>query len=96
MIQPDTGRPLEEMKRAYRHFESVWDALSEEGVKIYDHTGEIFDLGRSLQVMSFQPTVGLTRDMIIETIKPTIYFKDNLVQTGEVIVGTPEGLPSEQ
>jgi hypothetical protein len=46
--------------------------------------------------MSFQPTVGLTRDMIIETIKPTIYFKDNLVQTGEVIVGTPEGLPSEQ
>jgi hypothetical protein len=92
MIQPETGRPLEGMGRAYRHFESVWDALHGEGIKIYDHTGEAFEPGRALQVMSFQPTPALTRDVIIETIKPTIYFKDTLIQTGEVIVGTPEGL----
>ena len=96
MITPDTGRPLEEMRRAYRHFESVWDALNSEGVKIYDHTGQAYEPGRALQVISFQPTSGLSRDMIIETIKPTIYLNDDLIQTGEVIVGTPEGLSEKQ
>lgn len=95
MIQPETGRPLDEMRRAYRHFESVWDALGSEGVKIYDHTGEAFDRGKSLRVVAFQPTPGLGRDMIVETIKPTIYLKDDLIQTGEVIVGTPEEGPKE-
>jgi len=90
MVHPDTGRPMEEMKRAYRHFESVWDALSAEGVKIYDHTGEAFEPGKSLRVSAFEPTPGLGRETIIEMIKPTIYFKDHLIQTGEVIVGTPE------
>jgi hypothetical protein len=90
MVDPDTGHPPEQMRRAYRHFESVWDALTNEGVKIYDHTGEPFEPGRAIDVMSFQPTPGLARDTIIETIKPTIYFREHLVQTGEVIVGTPE------
>jgi len=96
MIQIETGRPLEGMGRAYRHFESVWDALNGEGVRILDHTGEAFEPGRALQVMSFQPTPSLTRDVIVETIKPTIYFKESLIQTGEVIVGTPEGLSKDK
>lgn len=96
MINPETGRPLEEMRRAYRHFESVWDALSSEGVKIYDHTGEPFDRGKSLRVTAFEPTPGLGRDTIIETVRPTIYFNDDLIQTGEVIVGTPEGSSKER
>ncbi len=96
MIQPGTGQPLDEMRRAYRHFESVWDALGSEGVKIYDHTGEAFDRGKALRVMAFQATPGLGRDMILETIKPTIYLKDDLIQTGEVIVGTPEGDSKEK
>jgi hypothetical protein len=90
MVQPETGRPLEEMRRAYRHFESVWDALAAQGVKVYDHTGEPFEPGRLLRVMSFQPMTGLLRDTIIETIMPTVYFKDDLIQQGEVIVGTPD------
>lgn len=96
MIGADSGRPLEEMKRAYRHFESAWDALAAAGVKIYDHTGEFYDPGRALQVMAFQPTPGLSRDTILETIKPTIYFHDSLLQTGEVIVGASEESPKNQ
>jgi hypothetical protein len=96
MIQPDSGRPHAGMERAYRHFESVWDALHNEGVKILDHTNEPFEPGRALEVMSFQPTPGLSRDVILQTIKPTIYFRDKLMQTGEVIVGTPAGLSSDQ
>jgi hypothetical protein len=90
MVEPQTGKPLEEMRRAYRHFESVWDALERDGVKIYDHTGEEFDAGRSIKVLAYQPTPGLTRERVTDTIKPTIYVHDDLVQIGEVIVGTPE------
>jgi hypothetical protein len=91
MTQPGTDKPLEEMRRAYRHFESVWDALERDGVKIYDHTGEDFDAGRSIKVLAYQPTAGLSRERVTETIKPTIYVNDERVQMGEVIVGTPEG-----
>lgn len=90
MIQPESGKPLEEMRRAYRHFESVWDALLQEGVKVYDHTGEDFDAGKSLKVLAFQPTHGLRRERVTETIKPTIYINDDLAQMGEIVVGTPE------
>ena len=44
----------------------------------------------SLKVLAFQPTPGLTRERIVETIKPTIYFADQTLQMGEVIVATPE------
>lgn len=96
MTQADTGKPLEEMRRAYRHFESVWDTLEKDGVKIYDHTGEDFDAGKSLKVLAYQPTVGLSRERVTETIKPTIYAGDDLLQLGEVIVGTPEKQPKNQ
>jgi hypothetical protein len=90
MTQPGTNIPRDEMRRAYRHFESVWEALEHDGVKIYDHTGEDFDAGRSITVLAYQPTDSLSRERVVETIKPTIYIHDNLVQIGEVIVGVPE------
>ena len=90
MVQPGTGQPLDSMTRAYRHFESVWDALTGEGVKVHDNTGEPFHRGRALLVRAFQPMPGLGREVIVETIKPTVYFKNDLIQKGEVIVGSPE------
>jgi hypothetical protein len=90
MTQPGGDRPLEEMRRAFRHLESVWDTLEKDGIKIYDHTGEDFDAGKSLRVLAYQPTDGLRRERVLETIKPTVYAGDDLIQMGEVIVGTPE------
>jgi hypothetical protein len=29
------------------------------------------------------------RDTVIETVRPTVMWKDRLVQLGEVVVGTP-------
>ncbi len=90
MLQPGTDRPLEEMRRAYRHLESVWDVVAEAGIEIQDHTDSPFDAGMSLKVIAYQPTSGIERERVIETIKPTIYFKNRPIQMGEVIVGTPE------
>jgi len=92
MVEPGTDRPLEGMQRAFRHLESAWDALTQAGVKIRDHTGEpVPDVGMyGLKVVAFQPTPGIGRRKVIETIRPTISYRDQVVQVGEVIVGTPE------
>jgi hypothetical protein len=90
MVQPGTNRPLEEMRRAFRDLESVWDALVQAGVEIQDHTNQPYDSGLSIKVIAFQPTPGMAREKIIETIKPTIYFKGQHIQMGEVVVATPE------
>ncbi len=95
MVEPGTERPREEMRRAYRHLESVWDVLAEAGVSIQDHTQEAFDPGMSLRVIAFQPVAGLRREQVIETIKPTIYYQGQIIQMGEVIVGAPENSASD-
>ena len=90
MLQPGTDQPLEEMRGPYRSFESAWDTLTQAGVEILDHTGTQFNSGLLLRVLAFQPTPGIVIETVIETIKPTIYYKQQLLQTGEVIVGIPE------
>jgi hypothetical protein len=89
MLDTVSGEVREEMKRVYRHVEAALDNLREIGLEVKDHTGDAFDYGQSLKVISTQPTQGITRETVIETIKPTIYWQQQLVQTGEVVIATP-------
>ena len=89
LLPPGKDQPGSEMRRAYRHLESVWDVLSQAGMEIIDHTGVLYDSGMSLTVIAFQPVPGYSREKVLETVKPTIYLRARPIQTGEVIVGTP-------
>jgi hypothetical protein len=84
-----SGDPLEEMKRAYRHVNSAIDLLTDAGFEISDHIGKRYDQGMSLDVIAFQPASDIDSDTIIETIKPSIYYRGKPIQSGEVIVATP-------
>jgi hypothetical protein len=92
MIDPGTDRPLEEMRKPFRHLESVWDTLADAGVDIRDHTNEpVPEYGSvGLDVLAYQPMPGISRERVIETVKPSIYVGERLVQMGQVIIGTPE------
>jgi len=90
MVEPGTDRPLDEMRRAFRHMESLMDVVRAAGLEVQDLTGAPFHSGMSLQVLAFQPTPGVQREKVAETIKPTIYFNGTMIQMGEVIVATPE------
>jgi hypothetical protein len=90
MVEPGTERPLPEMRQVYRHFEATWDALAGAGIEVQSHDGDIADPGLSLSVVAYQPTPGLDRDRIVETIRPTVYLGGQIIQQGEVIVGTPQ------
>ncbi len=89
MVDADNGETKEEMKRVYRHIEAQFDALSQIGIEVRDLRGRTYDAGMALKVISFEPQPGLSKDEIIETIKPTVTWNGQLIQMGEVIVGTP-------
>lgn len=74
-----------------RHVQASWDSMASLGVKVLDHDNEPFDPGFSLDVLAIQPHAGISRETIIQTVKPTIYLGDRRIQLGQVIVGTPEG-----
>ncbi|MBF0402801.1 hypothetical protein [Candidatus Magnetominusculus xianensis] len=95
MLQPGTDKPYAEMQKAYRHFESVWDTLAQFGIEIQDHTDMPYSGGLSLEVIDFQVVDGINEEKVIETIKPTIYYKSKSIQMGVVIVGKPESPKSK-
>ena len=89
----DKDRPREEMRRVYRYVEAAWDALASAGIEILDHTGEMVPEGGvyALKIIAVEPHPELAREMVIETVKPSVYRAKHLVQMGEVIVGRPDG-----
>jgi hypothetical protein len=83
------GLPAE-MKKAYRHIESTWDALVSAKIKIRGHDNEKYVAGMALNVIAFQPSSSVHTEIITETIKPSIFYNGQLIQMGDVIVETPE------
>ena len=88
MTNAKSGEPLNEMIKAYRHLESVFFTLEKVGIEIQDHDGQPFDPGLSLKVLAYQPTPGIEKELVLETIKPSIYHKGDRILMGEVIVAT--------
>jgi hypothetical protein len=89
MTQGTSGEVREEMKRVYRHIEGVLDSLQDIGLEVKGHTGDAFDYGLPLKVVATQPTPGITRESVLETIRPTIYWQKQIIQMGEVVIATP-------
>lgn len=85
-----TGELPKPLQRLSRDVERTWDALTQGGIEIKDYTGGDYEGGMALRVITSQPVTGLARRQIIETLKPTIYYRDRIIQMGEVIVGVPE------
>jgi hypothetical protein len=80
------------LRYAYRHLDALWTQLAEAGIEVRDHTGEAVPKSGIylLKTVAYQPVSGINRQCVIETLKPTIYFNNRIIQVGEVIVGTPK------
>lgn len=84
------GDAKDEYKPVYRYVESIYDALTGFGVEIKDHDKQKYDDGLGVTVVTSEVRPDLNRREIIETLKPTVRFKDRFIQIGEVVVGIPE------
>lgn len=87
---PITNERKEEFRSIARYIEQLSECLEELGVKIQNHTNEAFDSGQSLEVIAFQPSAEISDDVVIETIRPTVYLKGIRIQMGQVVVASPE------
>lgn len=88
----ESGEPLEEFRRNFRHVQAALDDLTNSQIEIKDFDHQIIPENGvlSIRVLAYQPTAGISSEQIIETVKPAIYYKGETIQHGEVIVGIPE------
>lgn len=92
MTHEESGEPLEEFRRHFRHVQAALDDLTNSQIEIKDFDRQIIPENGvlSIRVLAYQPTAGISSEQIIETVKPAIYYKGETIQHGEVIVGIPE------
>ena len=89
IMDPTTGEPHESMARVYKDIERIYRHLEEMGVKIQDHTGDAYDDGQPMKVITSNPRSNATRKYVLETLTPTIYWNDRIIQHGEIEIATP-------
>lgn len=78
-----------ELGKFLRPIDSAIAALERFGIRLIDHTGDHYDPGMALTVVSCQPQNDIDRPVVSETLKPTVYYKDLPIQHADVIVGEP-------
>jgi len=91
MFDSGTGEARNEYRQLARHVMTIRDRLADLGLQIQDHTGKPYDAGQSLEVLAFQPTDGIASEVVIETVRPSLYLQEHRILKGQVIVGTPMG-----
>ncbi|GIG86255.1 hypothetical protein [Plantactinospora endophytica] len=83
------GQPSPRDRQASRYLRTCSEALAGAGLVVQEHDGDVFDSGRELEVLVYQENPALTAEVVIETVRPSVYLHGRLVQMGQVIVGTP-------
>jgi hypothetical protein len=89
MVDGNTGEVREDMKRVDRHIEAICRNLAEVGFVIRNHTGDAYDEGQPMKVVASKPTPGLDKKRVSETLLPSIFWNNRLVQNGEIEIATP-------
>ena len=89
MMDAVTGEIREDMRRVDRHVEAIYRNLAEVGVVIRDHTGDAYDEGQPMKVVASKPTQGLDKKRVSETLLPSIFWNNRLIQNGEIEIITP-------
>lgn len=82
-----------EKRRINRHLIASKESLLQLEIEYEDHTGDLVpDKGEYiLKVIEYIPKEDITKDVVIETIKPSVYHHGKMVSPGEVFVGIPVG-----
>lgn len=85
----DQSQPADALRRTARHIDSAVETFRQIDLSLKDWINEPYDPGLPVKVLTFQSKPGLTRDTVIEAIRPAVLWRGRLLQSGEVVVGTP-------
>lgn len=78
-----------ELRHLPRHIGAAWDALEAGGIQVQDHRDQRYVPGMAVNPITFQPVSGIGCEVIQETLKPSVFYKDILIQRADVIVARP-------
>jgi hypothetical protein len=78
-----------EGRRLERNVDAIMTSLEQFGVRVKDHTGEAYDYGQPIKVVAAQSQPGIDREVVTETIRPSVYWRTHTLQRGEVVIATP-------
>ncbi|GAA0252844.1 hypothetical protein [Cryptosporangium japonicum] len=81
--------PTARDRQTGRYLRSCRDALRYAGLVVQEHDGDAFHPGRSIEVLAVQEEAGRTAEVVLETVRPTVYRHDRRIQMGQVIVAGP-------
>jgi len=93
--EPKEEFTKEDIKKVARYLESIHDSFTQLGIEIIDRTGESFDYGLPEKVVTARPQEGISKELVIETLRPTIKW-DNRIYPGEVEIATPIAKPEKE
>lgn len=67
----------------------IKDIFRKQEIEICEHTGADYNDGMSIKALHFEEVdnVPVGKMKVIETVKPSIYFKEKIISHGEVLVG---------
>jgi hypothetical protein len=92
--EPKESLSVDEIKKIYKYTEQISDCFKSIGFEIKDRVGEPFNYGLPEKVVATKPQLGINHEMVIETLLPTVYFRDKTIQQGEIIIATPNNEPA--
>lgn len=72
------------------------ESLKEIGLVVQDHDGDTYHPGRRLEVLAFEDDPAAETERVLRTVRPSIYFRERHLQTGQVIVGCPVAAGREE
>jgi hypothetical protein len=86
----DTVLPLE-LRNLPRYIHAAWYALEAGKIQVDDPKGRRYVPGMAVNTLTIQPLDNISCEEIYETIKPSVYFNDILIQRADVIIAKPTG-----
>lgn len=85
-----TEKSLKPLKDLSKKYDRILKILSKNGFQIMDYDGKKFNDGMIIKVLDTYPDSEVEYDTIIETVKPSIFYKNKMILMGEVIVAVHE------
>ena len=83
--------PAKELRPLESALAKMEEVLAAATVELDDPQGRPYHEGEPYEVLLFEPSPGLARPMVLQTVKPLVRVGGKLAKRGEVVVGTPGG-----
>jgi len=84
--QKTLEKTLIPLKNLSKKYDRTLRILKKNGFQIVEFDGKKFNDGMSIKVLGYDSQLDIEEDIIIETVKPTIFFNGKEYLKGEVIV----------